>query len=498
MVELDGHGLTLHDAERVVLGGVPACPSPRALEQVEASHKSVMTIVAEGRTVYGLSTGLGKLSHVTVESGDLTELQHNLVRSHAVGVGTPLSDEAVRGMLLFRANSLLKGCSGVRPRVVDCLLECLNAGVVPVIPEQGSVGSSGDLTPLAHLGLVLMGEGRARWRGEELDGGEALARAGLEPVFPLGPKEGLALLNGTAYMLSLTFLAWLFARRALDAALKVSSLSFQSLRGRTEPFDPRIHDARPHPGQVRVAAAMRKLLAGSGLVDTLADDVQDPYSLRCLPQLLGPTWEALAWVASILEREMNAATDNPLLFPEGEALSGGNFHGQILAFAAELLAMAAAEVGASAERRMTILLSGTERGLPEFLTQRRGLHSGLMLTQYSAAALVAENKVLCHPAVVDSIPTSGGKEDHNAMGSVSAWKALRVSENVCRQVALEFVCAAQAAEFAGVEQLSSSARQLHATVRNVVPRLVEDRALSADVEKLAALVRSAGLGEHVL
>ncbi len=498
VVELDGHGLTLRDAECVVCGGTPAHPSPSALQRVEASHKGVMTIVAEGRTVYGLSTGLGKLSHVTVEPSNLTELQHNLVRSHALGVGTPLPDDAVRGMLLFRANSLLRGCSGVRPCVVELLLACLNAGVVPVIPEQGSVGSSGDLTPLAHLGLVLMGEGRARWRGEELTGSEALARAGLNPVFPLAPKEGLALLNGTAYMLSLTFLAWAFAQRALDAALNVASLSFQALRGRLDPFDVRIHDARPHPGQVRVAAAMRKLLEGSELVDTLTDDVQDPYSLRCLPQLLGPSWEALTWVSSTLEREMNAATDNPLVFPEGEALSGGNFHGQILALVAELLAMATAEVGASCERRMTLLLSGMERGLPEFLTHKQGLHSGMMMTQYSAAALVAENKVLCHPAAVDSIPTSGGKEDHNSMGAVSAWKALRVSQNVCRQVALELVCAAQAAESAGVTHLSPTARDLHTTVRGVSPRLVDDRALSADVEQLASLVRAGDLGAHVL
>ncbi len=498
VVELDGHSLTLTAAREVIVDREPAHAAAGALARAESSHAGVLSIVAEGRTVYGISTGLGKLSHVTVGRDDLTTLQHNLVRSHAVGVGAPLPEEAVRGMLLFRANSLLKGCSGVRPRVVELLLGCLNAGVFPVIPAQGSVGASGDLAPLAHLALVLLGEGRARWGDEEFSGGEALARAGLEPVAPLAPKEGLALLNGTAYMLSLAFLAWSTARRALDAAVDTAALSFEALRGRTDPLDERVHAARPHPGQGRIAGALRDVVTGSQLVDTVSGDVQDPYSLRCLPQILGPSLEALELVGQKLEVEMNSATDNPLVFPDGTALSGGNFHGQILALMAELLAMAAAEVGASCERRIALLLSGAERGLPDFLTRKGGLHSGLMMAQYSAAALVAENKVLCHPACVDSIPTSGGKEDHNSMGAVSAWKALRVADNVCRQLALELVCAAQAAELAGVRSLSPAGRELWERVRGVSPQVSEDRSLAEEVEKLAAMVRAGELGGHGL
>ncbi|MFO8034817.1 MAG: histidine ammonia-lyase [Candidatus Bipolaricaulota bacterium] len=498
VVELDGHSLTLTAAWQVVVDGEPVHATAGALARAANSHSGVLSIVAEGRTVYGISTGLGKLSSVTVGRDDLAALQHNLVRSHAVGVGSPLDEEAVRGMLLFRANSLLKGCSGVRPRLVELLLGCLNAGLVPVVPAQGSVGASGDLAPLAHLALVLLGEGRAYWGGDELPGGEALARAGLEPVAPLAPKEGLALLNGTAYMLSLAFLAWTSARRALDAAVGTAALSFEALRGRREPLDERVHAARPHPGQGRIAAALRELIKGSQLVDTLSGDVQDPYSLRCLPQIIGPSLEALEVAGQRLELEMNSATDNPLVFADGTALSGGNFHGQILALMAELLAMGTAEIGASCERRIALLLSGAERGLPDFLTRKGGLHSGLMMAQYSAAALVAENKVLCHPACVDSVPTSGGKEDHNSMGSVSAWKALRVAENVCRQVALEMVCAAQAGELAGVRSLSPAGRELWERVRQVSPQVSEDRALSEEVEKLAVMVRDGELASYGL
>lgn len=484
------------EAGRIVLEGELAHADPGALARAGDSHVGVLSIVAEGRTVYGISTGLGKLSSVTVDRCNLPELQHNLVRSHAMGVGPPLGEEAVRGMLLFRANSLLRGCSGVRPQVIELLVGCLNAGVVPVIPEQGSVGASGDLAPLAHLALVLMGEGRARWGGEEFLGGEALARAGLESVAPLAPKEGLALLNGTAYMLSLAFCAWNTTHRALDVALRTAALSFEALRGRTEPLDERVHAARPHPGQARVAATLRDLLRESRLVNTVTGDVQDPYSLRCLPQILGPSVEALEIAGQRLELEMNSATDNPLVFPDGTALSGGNFHGQILALMAELLTMATAEVGTSCERRIALLLSAGDRGLPEFLTRRGGLHSGLMIAQYSAAALVAENRVLCHPACVDSVPTSGGKEDHNSMGSVSAWKALRVADNVCRQVALELVCAAQAAELAGVRELSPAGKELWERVRGISPPLGEDRSLAGEVEKLATMIRAGRLGAY--
>ncbi|MGC9530086.1 MAG: HAL/PAL/TAL family ammonia-lyase [Candidatus Bipolaricaulaceae bacterium] len=489
MIELDGHSLTPHQAAAVLLNGESVRPSPQALAEVERGHRRLLCLVEGGRPIYGVNTGLGKLSTITVPPGDLGRLQENLVRSHATGLGPALSEDIVRGMLLFRANSLLSGLSGVRPAVVELLVDMLNAGVCPVIPEQGSVGSSGDLVPLAHLSVVLLGEGRAYWRGEEYPGGEALARAGLNPLAGLAPKEGLALLNGTAYMLSSLTLAWALGRRAFRAALGAAALSYQALRGRSEPLDQRLHAARPHPGQVEVAARMRELLAEGGLTDTFQGDVQDPYSLRCLPQLLGPVLESLWAVEERLQIEMNAATDNPLVFPAGEVIAGGNFHGQVLAFAAEWLAVALAELGASCERRAALLLAGTDRGLPAFLSPEPGPSSGLMLLQYTAAALAGENKVLAHPAAVDSVPTSGGKEDHNAMGATSAWKALRVAENAISQAALELACARWAVAHAGPGGLAPRTRPLYDCLSRLFPPPGPDQYLGDALNTLRTAVR---------
>ncbi|HAF70719.1 MAG: Histidine ammonia-lyase [Acetothermia bacterium 64_32] len=490
MVELDGHTLTPEAAARVMLAGEGVRASPDALSRVSESHRRLLVRISQGGPIYGVSTGFGKLSRVSIPPEDFGALQENVVRSHAAGVGAPLSDEAVRGMLLFRANSLLKGLSGVRPEVIELLLGMLNAGVYPVVPEQGSVGASGDLVPLAHLSLVLLGEGRARFRGEELPGEEALRRAGLSPLSGLAPKEGLALLNGTSYMLSLTTLAWALGRRAFQAALLSSSLTFQALRGSTAPLDERLHEARPHPGQIKVARKLRELLSGSSLTDSWKGDVQDPYSLRCLPQLLGPVLEALLWVEERLRIEMNSATDNPLIFPDGEVLPGGNFHGEILAFSAEALAVALAELGAGCERRMSLLLSAEERGLPPFLSPEAGPSSGLMLLQYTAASLTAENKVLSHPAAVDSIPTSAGKEDHNSMGATSAWKALRIAENVISQVALELTCARWAVALAGEEGLSPATKAPYERLSQLVPPPGPDRYLGEAIAKVREAVRS--------
>ena len=498
MVELDGHTLTPQAAVRVMLAGEGVRASPKALERVGASCERLSQAISQGKPIYGVNTGFGRLSRVQVASEDYGRLQENIVRSHAAGVGPPLSDEAVRGMLLFRANSLLKGFSGVRPQVVELLIGMLNAGVYPVVPEQGSVGASGDLVPLAHLSLVLLGEGRARFRGEEFSGEEALRRAGLSPLSGLAPKEGLALLNGTAYMLSLTTLAWALGWRALRAALAACALSFQALRGATAPLDERLHRARPHPGQLQVAAWLRELLAGSALCNSWEGDVQDPYSLRCLPQLLGPILETLWWVEGRLRIEMNSATDNPLVFPEGDALPGGNFHGEILAFAAEALALALAELGAGCERRLSLLLSGEERGLPPFLSPEAGPSSGLMLLQYTAAALAAENKVLSHPAAADSIPTSGGKEDHNSMGATSAWKALRIAENAISQVALELVAARWAVALAGEEGLSPATQPTYESLSQLVPPPGPDRYLGEAIAQLRAAVRAGEVGPDVV
>ncbi|MGY4707411.1 histidine ammonia-lyase [Candidatus Bipolaricaulota sp. J31] len=488
-VVIDGHHLDLKSAEKVVFEGTPVTPSPEALERVHRAQEVLSRAVEADLPVYGVNTGLGKLSTVRIGHGDLRRLQRNLVRSHATGVGRPLPEEAVRGILLFRANSLLKGYSGVRPAVIELLLEMLNRGVHPVVPEQGSVGSSGDLVPLAHAALVLLGEGKATYRGEVLPGGEALRRAGLSPLEDFLPKEGLALLNGTAHMLSLVFLGYVLGWRALRAAFVAAALSFQALRGRTEPLDPRIHDVRPHQGQREAAAIMRELLSDSELVDTYAGDVQDPYSLRCLPQILGPVLEALWLAEGRLRVEMNSATDNPLVFPDGRILSGGNFHGEILAFVAEWLAVALSELAASCERRLSLLLCAEDRGLPPFLAREGGVNSGLMLLQYTAAALVAENRVLAHPAAVDSIPTSAGKEDHNAFGATSAWKLWRIAENAVRAVALELVACRWAVELAGPGGLSPATRPVHERLCELVPPPGDDAFLGDTIEDIARLVR---------
>lgn len=490
MVELDGHTLTPQAAVRVILAREEVRASPQALAAVVESHRRLSEILSRGGPIYGVNTGFGKLSRIQVPPEEYGRLQENIVRSHATGVGRPLPDEAVRGMLLFRANSLLKGFSGIRPQVVELLIGMLNAGVYPLVPEQGSVGASGDLVPLAYLALVLLGEGRARYRGEELPGGEALRRAGLAPLSGLAPKEGLALLNGTAYMLALLTLAWALGWRALKAAIAAASLTFQALKGSTAPLDERLHRARPHPGQREIASWLRELLSGSGLCDTWSGDVQDPYSLRCLPQLLGPVLETLWWVEGRLRIEMNSATDNPLIFPEGDALPGGNFHGEILAFAAEALALALAELGTSCERRLSLLLTGEERGLPSFLSPEAGPSSGLMLLQYTAAALAAENKVLCHPAAADSIPTSGGKEDHNSMGATSAWKALRIAENAISQVALELVACRWAAALAGEDGLSPATKSIYQKLSELVPPPGPDRYLGEAIARVRQAVRA--------
>jgi len=498
-MELDGH-LTPTDAEAIILGRAPVTLAASARAKVESSHRALLAILARGEPVYGVNTGFGALSTVRIPEADLVQLQRNIVLSHATGVGAPLPDPIVRGMLLFRLNSFLQGASGVRSEIVDLLVGMLNAGVCPLVPEQGSVGSSGDLVPLAHLALPLLGEGRARFAGEELPGAEALQRAGLTPLSALAPKEGLALLNGTAYMLACLFLAWIQGWRSLRTGLGFAALSFQALRGRTEALDARIHALRPHPGQIQVGAWLSEVLSGSALTNSHQADVQDPYSLRCLPQLLGPVVETLWAVEGRLRVEMNAATDNPLILPEGigTALSGGNFHGEILAFTAEWLGIALAELGASCERRLNVLLTAEGRGLPSFLSPQPGTSSGLMLLQYTAAALAAENKVLAHPAAVDSIPTSGGKEDHNAMGGTSVWKTLRIAENVVSQVALEGVAARWAVALAGEEDLSPASRPLYKALAEIVPPPGEDQYLGEAIAQVRHAIREGGLNHHEL
>ncbi len=497
MIELDGSTLSLDNASRVVFAGERVGVSAAAHERVGRSHQVILDIVARGRPVYGINTGLGQLSERQVSGDDLYELQRNTVLSHAAGVGEALPEDAVRAILLFRVNSFLQGNSGLRMEVIDYLVDLLNARIHPTIPAQGSVGASGDLAPLAHLALVLLGEGEATCNGQRLSGREALARIGRAPLV-LFPKEGLALLNGTQYMAGLGYLVHVRGERLIEAAIAAAALSFEALGAFTAALDARLHRARPHPGQVEVARRLRELVGGSRLVDTTQGDVHDAYSLRCTPQILGPAVEALAFLECKLLTEINASTDNPLVFPDGAVLSGGNFHGEIIGLALEMATIALAEAGNVAERRINRLLTSTDRGLPPFLAHKPGVETGLMLAQYTAAALVSENKVLAHPALVDSIPTSGGKEDHNSMASISARKALQVLDNLDRVIAVEFLCAAQALDFRDVDRMAPQTRRVHDRIRSLVPRVDRDRPLSQDIERLAQAIRSGALVDGIL
>lgn len=487
-VVLDGRSLTLAAIEAVARHGAPARLDPGARRRMEASRSRVERAVAAGEIIYGVTTGFGKLADVAIGPGEAQRLQENLLRSHAAGVGPPLPAEVVRAMMLLRANALARGFSGVRPVVVERLLDLLNRRVHPVIPSRGSLGASGDLAPLAHLALVLVGRGEAEAGGERLPGREALARAGLEPL-ALEAKEGLALINGTQAMTALGALA---VRDGLYLALVADlagAMTLQALRGIPEAFDERIHALRPHTGQRAAAAHLRRLLAGSRLATRAGElRVQDAYSLRCMPQVHGAVRDALVHAAGVLAVEANSVTDNPLVFPDGDVLSGGNFHGEPVALVLDYAAAALAELGSIAERRIERLVNPQLSGLPPFLTRDGGLHSGLMLAQYTAAALVSENKGLAFPASVDSIPSSANQEDHVSMGMTSALKLRRVVGHVRYVLAIELLCAAQALEFAGPEGLSPACAAAYRAVRQVVPPLTGDRELAPDIERLAGLI----------
>jgi histidine ammonia-lyase len=489
--------LTLAELERVARGGAPAPLSADARARLVRGRETVDAMVTDGTVVYGVTTGFGDLSSVRIDAADAAQLQLNLVRSHAIGVGEPLPDEVVRGMLLLLANSLSKGHSGVRPELVELVLGLVERDVLPVVPSRGSVGASGDLAPLAHVAVVLCGEGEATVAGERMNGGEALRRAGLAPI-ELAAKEGLALINGTHLMAACGALALRDARRLLDAAIVTAALSLEAFMGSTAPFDARIHELRPHPGQRAVAARLRSLLEGSAIVASHADcgRVQDPYTLRCVPQVIGAISDALDYAEGVLERELDAVTDNPLLFPDnGEAVSGGNFHGQPLSLALDHLGLALCELASFAERRTYALLSPSYAGLPRFLTPHPGLSSGLMIAQYTQAALVNECQVLAHPAGAGSVPTSAGMEDFNSMGAWAALKARQIADCAAHVVAIELVCACQGVEFHRPLRTTTPLEAALAAVRERVARLEQDRSLSAEVIALAHALRS---GELVL
>jgi histidine ammonia-lyase len=507
---LDGFGLTLDDVERVALGDVEARLANEARQRMARSRQTLAELVDAGDTVYGVTTGFGALATTRIQPGQARRLQENLLVSHAAGVGPAHDRATVRAMLLLRANTLARGQSGCRPEIVERLLDLLRLGILPIVPEQGSVGASGDLAPLAHLALPLLGRGRAEVDGEVVDGAEALRRHGLEPL-RLEAKEGLALLNGTQQMTAIGVLTLLRAERLLATASVTAAMSVEATLGTDVAYAAAYQQARPHPGQARVAAEMRHLLRDSGLMRSHHGDahkVQDPYSLRCVPQVHGAVADALGYARRVLEVEVNSATDNPLVFPDGSdahpgalgtaggrVVSGGNFHGQPVALALDLVAVALTQLGSISERRVALLIDGAMSGLPPFLVEEAGLNSGMMLFQYTAAALASENKVLAHPASVDSIPTGANQEDHVSMGPIAARQARAVLENVERIVGLELLCAAQGLDFrlASGAAPGAGVAEAHARVRARVEHLGHDRDPGPDVEAAHALVRSGAL-----
>ena len=497
LVLLDGDTLTLDEVVLIARGGARAQLSPAARDRVRRARAVVEAHLEDGRAHYGINTGFGTLAEVRIAREDLGRLQRNLVLSHAAGVGAPLPAAEARALMLLRANVLAKGVSGIREETLDLLLALLDRGVLPVVPERGSVGASGDLAPLAHLALLLIGEGEALVaRGdavpERMPAVEALRRAGLAPV-ALQPKEGLALVNGTQAMAAVGTLALMRAERLATVADLAGAMTLEGLLGSHRPFLPEIQAARGQPGQIAAAARLRELLAGSELNASHqgpdCHKVQDPYSLRCMPQVHGAARDGLAFCRGVLAREVNGATDNPLVFPDtGEIVSGGNFHGQPVALALDVLAIAASHLAAISERRVEQLVNPSLSGLPPFLAPRLGLDSGFMIAQVTSAALVSENKVLCHPASVDSIPSSAGREDHVSMGMTAALKARQVVENVRTCLAVELLVAAQALDLRAPLRPARKVAEAHARIRAVVPHLSEDRPLHRDIEAVCRLV----------
>jgi histidine ammonia-lyase len=501
-LRLDGRGLTLEDVERVARARVRVEFSEDARGQMEESRAVIERALAAGGVVYGVTTGFGRLSDAVIEPGERRALQVNLLRSHSTGVGEPFPEDVVRAVMLLRANTLAGGRTGVRPVVCERLLECLNAGVFPRIPCQGSVGASGDLAPLAHLGLVLIGEGEA-WGGEGWrPAGEVLEKHGILPL-QLEAKEGISLVNGTQVMTGVGALALLGAERLVDAAEVAGAMTLEATRGTRAALRAEIHDARPYPGQRASAARLRELLGDTSEIAAShagCGQVQDAYSLRCMPQVHGAVRDALSYVRWVLAIEINAATDNPLVFAEpgaeeGSIVSGGNFHGAPVAAALDFLAIALTDLAAISERRVEALLDPARGGHPPFLAARPGLQSGFMMHQVTAAALVSECKGLAHPASVDTIPTSANKEDHVSMGVWAARKASQVLANAERVVAIELLAGAQGIELLRPLRTSTPLERAHATLRERVPPLEEDRPGTPDIEAAAELIRAGRLAQ---
>ena len=491
VIYLDGNSLTLDQVVQIARHGTKVALTEEAKKAIQISRDIVEKNVAEHKVVYGLSTGFGKFVNVAIPDEDLDQLQYNLIVSDACGVGDPFKEDVTRAIMLLRANALAKGFSGIRLSTVETLLEMLNKGVHPVIPEKGSVGSSGDLCPLAHMVMPMIGEGEAVYQGKVMSGKEAMEAAGI-PIVRLKAKEGLALINGTCAMMGVATLAVYDAGNLIKTADIAAALTVDALEGIVDPYDPRIQMIRPHSGQIDVAANFRQLLAGSGLtVHQNEIRVQDAYTLRCLPQIHGASRMAYDYVRQVIETEINSVTDNPLIFPDnGDIFSGGNFHGQPVAIAMDTLGIAMAEYANVAERRIERMVNPQLSGLPGFLTPVEGINDGFMVAQYAAAALVSENKVLAHPASVDSIPTSANQEDHVSMGTIASRKAATIISHVQSVLAVELICAAQAVDFKDPSKLAKGTRAAYDTVRSEVSFMENDRAIYLDMNKVADQIRA--------
>ncbi len=498
-LHINGNDLTLEAVREVALEKRPVLLLPEAREAVNRARAVVDTLVANNQLSYAITTGVGKLSDVRIAGDQIRELQLNLIRSHSVGVGEPLAIADTRAMMLLRANSLSKGNSGVRAVAIDTICEMLNRGVTPFVPSQGSVGASGDLAPLAHLALALIGEGECfDEKGGRIPSAEALKRAQIKPIV-LEAKEAVSLINGTQAMLAIGTLMQLAAETLVDSADVIGAMSCDALKGTNVAYDERIQKARPHAGQIKSAANLRRLLEGSEIRESHRDcgRVQDAYSLRCIPQVHGAVRDTLTHCRAVFETEMNSAVDNPLVFVknpketdgEGDVLSGGNFHGEPIAFALDFLAIALSALAGISERRLERLVNpALSEGLPPFLAPGAGLNSGFMMPQVTAAALVSENKVLAHPASVDSITTSGNKEDYVSMGMTAANKLKRVVENARNTLAIEAMAAAQAIDFLAPLKSSRPLQQAHAAIRSVCAIMQQDRVMYQDFARIAELI----------
>ena len=488
-LEIDAQSLTIEDIIKVARHDYKVVLSREAVENIKRGEEAVKQVIREGKIVYGVTTGFGAFCDKVVSREEVKKLQRNLIISHAIGVGDPFSEETVRAIMLLRINNLASGHCGIRLNTVQTLIDMLNAGVHPYIRQKGSVGASGDLVPLAHLTLVLIGEGQAYYQGQLISGAEAMKKAGIKPV-ELDAKEGLALINGTQVMTAIAALTVYDSEVLVKTADIVSAMTIDALKGVVKAFDERINALRPHPGQIKSAANLRNLLKDRDL--GVPEKAQDAYSLRCIPPVHGASRDALEYVRRVVSIECNSVTDNPLVFPDTqEFVSCGNFHGQPIAVAMDLLAISLCEIASISERRIDRLINPMVRQhLPGFLIEQGGINSGFMITQYTAAALVSENKVLAHPASVDSIPTSANQEDHVSMGTIAARKAAEIKVNVEHVLAIEMLCAGQAIDFLKEGKLGAGVKVVHETMRKRVPYLVEDKVMYPHMDVVRDMIRS--------